>query len=175
VVDGPLHFHGVVKDDQDMPVEGATVTLFACYGGGVEKSLASACSGPEGAYVISVPKPPEFDKLAGFRVRAVKARPDAQTSGSRDPGRVHLTKNQSNAENRSRVNEVKGWSGPESPGRDRNSSVPGPPAPVGERPGSTPPNPGPPAGRPGAAPRRRRPALVAGGGGRLSRPNLTRR
>jgi len=145
--DSRLTFHGVVTDDRKVPIEGATVTLFACYRPGMEKSLGSTCTDREGSYLISVPEPPEPEKLAGYRVRAVKALRSGEAPGSP----------QANGMPYPVTAATRGSQ--DSPARGPDPST----CAGGETPG-----------RP-AAPARRRRALVVGAGGRLGGSRLIRR
>ncbi|HUW65626.1 MAG TPA: carboxypeptidase-like regulatory domain-containing protein [Spirochaetia bacterium] len=85
-----LNFHGVVTDDNDRAVEGAAVVLFACYYGGVERSLGSAFTDRTGAYLILVPKP-DYTELLGFKIRAGKAQMFSETSGNKSISQVDET------------------------------------------------------------------------------------
>jgi hypothetical protein len=71
-VDRLLNFYGVVKDNNDSPIEGAVVMAFACFAGGVEKFLGSALTDRGGRYFISIPKLTNYNGLLGFKVRAGK-------------------------------------------------------------------------------------------------------
>lgn len=72
-MDRILHFYGVVKDNDSIAVKGAVVIVFACFAGGVEKALAATFTDREGAYYFGLPKPPDYNQLLGFKVRAGKA------------------------------------------------------------------------------------------------------
>lgn len=65
-----LNSHGVVKDENDMAVEGATVMLFACFSGEIERSLGSTLTDRNGVYFISVSETPDHNELHGFKVRS---------------------------------------------------------------------------------------------------------
>jgi len=71
-VDRLLNFYGVIKDNENLPVEDAVVMAFACYAGGIERSLGSAFTDSQGRYLISIPKLADQNGLLGFKVRAGK-------------------------------------------------------------------------------------------------------
>jgi len=68
-----LNFYGVIKDNEAVAVEGAVVMVFACFAGGIERSLVSAFTDRKGAYFISIAKLTNYNGLLGFKVRTGKA------------------------------------------------------------------------------------------------------
>lgn len=88
-----LLFYGVVKDDNNYPIEGAAVMIFACYGE-AETPLGYTFTDKEGTYMINLPEPLDYNKLEGFKVCAGKcSRPaDRKTRPAVNPGKETYTR-----------------------------------------------------------------------------------
>lgn len=72
-IEDSLYFYGVVNDNKGMTVKDASVMVYACYDGGIEKPLGYTSTDRTGAYFISTPKPPDYKDLVRFKVRAGKS------------------------------------------------------------------------------------------------------
>ena len=88
---GPINFRGVVMDEDGRPAEGAVVMLFACYYSGLERSLGSTLTDRACAYLISLPKPPDYNELLRFKIRAGKADTIPEARGNKSLGQADQT------------------------------------------------------------------------------------
>lgn len=68
--DDLIHFYGVVKNEDNVALYGATVMLFACLPEGVEEPLANTFTDENGQYFLTTRRLTNSAEVQGFRVRA---------------------------------------------------------------------------------------------------------
>jgi len=65
-----LLFYGAVREENNKPVKGVAVMVFACCKDHTERFLGHTISGSEGTYLINIPDLSDYKDITGFIVRA---------------------------------------------------------------------------------------------------------